>query len=260
MNELDLDFRRWPEDYPLDSTSNEWSTLKELIYVAIHANESLAAGRDADNSFHPDEHRTVFAYNEWMQSGSHSAAWYFDRWAASTAGSSSQAPVVSNPSTTSASLTLPPVPRSLPMPSIPPRTIPATPNPASDPPQSAAAHVASILQSVLGEHSTSVAGTGVVSMAKPQVKAKVDKPSSPLVQYNKLTASKRQEILSKLHNFYASLDDFADSNGLNPVDVTRYALGGKLKVAKMNCWKSFQLLSGMARNGCEFMQLDQYWK
>src|SRR6266850_7341018 len=88
-----------------------------------------------------------------------------------------------------------------------------------------------------------------VSTRKRQIKPQATELESPPVEYNKLTTSKHQEILDKVADFYTSLSDFATSSGLNPVDVTCYALGGELKGAKMNCWKCFQLLSGMARNG-----------
>lgn len=50
--------------------SQDPPTLKEFLYVAIHAAESIAAGMDGDNPFEPDEHRTLFVYREWTRCGS----------------------------------------------------------------------------------------------------------------------------------------------------------------------------------------------
>ena len=160
---------------------------------------------------------------------------------------------------------------SLPPPSVPPpfhttTTHPGQANPL-DPLKSTAGHVASIIQSALGadssskEHTPSQVVKDAVSTRKRQIKPQAAELESPPVEYNKLTTSKHQEILDKVADFYTSLSDFATSNGLNPVDVTHYALGGELKGAKMNCWKCFQLLSGMARNGHKLLfHLNEYSK
>src|SRR5260370_42516011 len=96
------------------------------------------------------------------------------------------------------------------------------------------------------EHNPSQVVKDAVSIRKRQIKPQAAELEYPPVEYNKLTTSKHQEILDKVADFYTSLSDFATSNGLNPVGVTCYVLGGELKGAKMKC---FQLLSGMARNG-----------
>jgi hypothetical protein len=129
------------------------------------------------------------------------------------------------------------------------------------PPISAADHVANIMRGVLQPGSSDNAAQSQKSppAAKPLVMSKKPKSTrageqTPRVHYNKLTASKRQEINEIAGAFYDSLSRYAEINGLNPVNVTRHALGGKLRGARMNCWKSFQLLSGMARNGRKSIQ------
>jgi hypothetical protein len=131
-------------------------------------------------------------------------------------------------------------------------------------PISTADHVASIMRGVLqpGSSPNKAAESRQSPLAtKPLVTSKKPKgtkgagPKIPPVHYNKLTASKRQEINEKASAFYNSLSEYAESNGLNPVDVTRQALGDKLKGARMNCWKSFQRLGGMARNGRKSIQV-----
>jgi len=172
---------------------------------------------------------------------------------------SSKAPVTSEVS---------PLPPSVPPPFHTTTTHPGQANPLDlDPQKMAAGHVASIIQSALGadssskEHTPSTVVKDAVSTRKRQINPPAAKPQSPPVEYNKLTTSRCQEILEKVADFYTSLSDFATSNGLNPVDVTHYALGGELKGAKMNCWKCFQLLSGMARNGHKLLfHLNAYSK
>jgi hypothetical protein len=123
-----------------------------------------------------------------------------------------------------------------------------TPNP------SAADQVARIIQGVLHPGSSlneprvssPVAAKAVPVMKKP-------KPQIPLVHYNPLITSKCQEINDKVSDFYNSLSEFAASNGLNPADVTRHAFGGELKGAKLNYWKCFQLIRGMARSDRKFI-------
>jgi hypothetical protein len=135
----------------------------------------------------------------------------------------------------------------------------------STPPTSATDHVARIMRGVL-QPGSSFPNDPVESLKSPPAnkplimsnKAKSTRegePRTPRLHYNKLTASKRQEINEKASAFYDSLSKYAESNGLNPVDVTRQALGGKLKGVRMNCWKSFQALSGMARTGRKLIQV-----
>ena len=80
----------------------------------------------------------------------------------------------------------------------------------------------------------------------------------PPVQYNPLGLSKRQEITEKVIDFQTSLREFAVSNGLNPVAVARCAFSGELKGVNMNSWKSFQLISGLVRNGRKFIAICKY--
>jgi hypothetical protein len=105
------------------------------------------------------------------------------------------------------------------------------------------------MQSVLlaGSSSTPVEPAKVIVVTKKLRKVKIEEDQTPLVHYNQLSGSMRKEINNKVGDFYNSLSEFATSNGLNPVDVTRYALGGELKGLKMNSWRCFQRLSGMER-------------
>ena len=130
------------------------------------------------------------------------------------------------------------------------------------PSTSAADHVANIMRGVLQPHSSSNSREESPTLPlapKPLVISKKPKSTTgrgsqvPAMRYDKLTASKRQEINEKASAFFDSLKQYAEYNRLNPVDVTRQALGGKLKGARMNSWKSFQGLSGMARNGRMFI-------
>lgn len=121
----------------------------------------------------------------------------------------------------------------------------------SDPRQSAASFAANIVENVLGSSSVPKEQGITQADGEPEQPAK-SKISVPQPKYHKLTASKHQEIGDIVTKFHSSLSEFAAVNGLNPVDVTRHALGGELKVAKLNSWKCFQVLNGMARNGCKF--------
>lgn len=94
-------------------------------------------------------------------------------------------------------------------------------------------------------------------MKKPR-KAKIEPGEAPALHYNPLSASMRQEINDKVSDFYHSLSEFAAVEGLNPADVTRYALAGKLKGLRMNPWRCFQRLSGMARTGRKFICLVKF--
>ena len=82
---------------------------------------------------------------------------------------------------------------------------------------------------------------------------KKPKPQVPLVHYNPLTTSKCQEINDKVSDFYNTLSEFATSNRLNLADVTRHPFGGELKGAKLNYWKCFQLIRGMAQSDRKFI-------
>jgi hypothetical protein len=127
---------------------------------------------------------------------------------------------------------------------------------ALTPEPSAADRVASIMQSVLRAGSSSNEPRTSTAVAKAVLVTKKPRKvegGEPQIHYNRLTALNRQEIDDKVSDFYNSLSELAARNGLNPADVTRYALGGELKGAKLNCWKSFQLVSGMARNGRKFI-------
>jgi hypothetical protein len=109
-----------------------------------------------------------------------------------------------------------------------------------------------------GEPKTSSKPTPVAIATKKPRKVKIELGETPALQYNPLSASMHQEINEKVSDFYNSLSEFAAGKGLNPVDVTCYALGGNLKGLRMNPWKCFQRLGGMARSGCEFVGLVKF--
>ena len=124
----------------------------------------------------------------------------------------------------------------------------STPNP------SAADQVACIIRGVLRPGSSLNAPRASSPVAAKAVPAmKKSKPQVPLVHYNRLTTSKRQEINDKVSDFYNTLSEYAASNGLNPAHVTRHAFGGELKGAKLNYWKCFQMIRGMARSDRKFI-------
>ena len=124
----------------------------------------------------------------------------------------------------------------------------------STPKPSAADQVASIMWGILHPGSSlnaPRASSPVAAKAVPVMKK--SKPQVPLVHYNRLTTSKRQEINDKVSDFYNTLSEYAASNGLDPAHVTRHAFGGKLKGAKLNYWKCFQMIRGMARSDRKFI-------
>ena len=77
--------------------------------------------------------------------------------------------------------------------------------------------------------------------------------SSPAGSLQPVTTSKRQEINDKVSDFYNTLSKYAASNRLNPAHVTQHAFGGELKGAKLNYWKCFQMIRGMARSDRKFI-------
>lgn len=251
----------------------------ESLYVAIHASESRAVGQDGGGLFSPDERRARFVYDDWVQHGSHPPMDYFRALRAienavpsnppaqPTASSTAAPPakIPSNPTAPSTAAGPSPL-----QPSRAPDDLAAAPlneTGALTPQASAADRVASIMRGVLHPGSPSPDSSDQPDAATPGPGAKASvltkkpgvikggRPQTPLVRYNPLTASKREEINKKVSDFHHSLREFAASNGVNPADVTRHALGGELKGMKVNYWKSFQLVSRMARSSRTFIPI-----
>lgn len=82
--------------------------------------------------------------------------------------------------------------------------------------------------------------------------ARVERSGS---KYEKLTSAKRKEVLGLIQSFHASLADYANTNNLNPADVSQFAVNADLISQNPNSWKSFQLLSGMVRNKCKLIRI-----
>lgn len=144
------------------------------------------------------------------------------------------------------------------MPSSPSKNTLLSPIAGPSKPSAAARKMADIFNEALGGDLATTDNTVVkavetaTSRKGKEVQRKTARTQPSNSKYDQMTSSKREDVLRLLSGFYKSLTDFAQSNNLNPAEVNRFALGSDLGGSRMNTWKLFQLLSGLARNGCKF--------
>jgi hypothetical protein len=237
----------------------------ELLYVSIHASEAIKAGLAEDNSFSEDEHRTLLVYNDWVKQGRPSPSACYRAWLVASGLALNSEPTPTppllprNPISTPP---LPPLPRNPiftpPPPLLPENPISNTPFPLPQNPipklpaapsrVNATADAADVMKAVFG-HSTVATDVSdaVASSSHVELPSKPTRSRAPRPTFNKLTHSKREEILAKMRVVYKEFADYAAENHLNPVEVNRYAFAGALKSSSSNSWRAFQLLRGMVR-------------
>lgn len=186
----------------MDSQSEADPTSLELLYVAIHANESCKAGLNEDNSFSDSECRIQFVFNKWVKMHCPSEHQCFRE---HLQGSLLKPATSAGQALATADLLVPP-PTS---PSPPVTTTPLM----SCKKVSASSRANEILRGVLG------GSLPADQAAEPQSKGKKRTMMSSSTAYNKLSHARRDEIHAMTSKFVSDMKEYASRNNLNPADV-----------------------------------------
>lgn len=205
------EFRKWPNDFSMESESDADPSLLELIYVALlvedveDVNMERSSGDQLDEDhFLENEPRIQFVYKAWVHAKKTPSKLLIEQHI-DHRGSANEKAIS----------------------------------------QATKAGADDFISSVLG----SKANTASIPTPPmpPPVGPSFAAPPKP--SYSRFTIERRQEAIELKAKFvHETVGDFAQKHNLDPSEVASYILNPNLQQGKLNLWKAFQFLRGMAQN------------